>query len=72
MVGDALKKIAGDLRSQPDAPLRLINAIQSLQWVQATNSLLCSTDAETLLKLRSLIDDLDKPLRPMFIEVLRA
>jgi type III secretion protein C len=67
---EMLKKIAADLRSQPDAPIRLINAVQSLQWVQATNSLLCSTDAETLVKLRSLIDDLDKPLRQVFIEVL--
>ena len=67
---ETLKKIAGDLRSQPDAPLRLINAIQSLQWVKATNSLLCSTDSDTLGKLRSLIDDLDKPLRQVFIEVL--
>lgn len=67
---ETLKKIAADLRSQPDAPARLINAIQSLQWVQATNSLLCSADSETLVKLRSLIDDLDKPLRQVFIEVL--
>lgn len=67
---ETMKKIAADLRSQPDAPLRLINAIQSLQWVQATNSLLCSADAETLVKLRSLIDDIDKPLRQVFIEVL--
>jgi type II secretory pathway component GspD/PulD (secretin) len=67
---ETLKKIAGDLKSQPDAPARLINAIQSLQWVQATNSLLCSTDPDTIVKLRSLIDDLDKPLRQVFIEVL--
>ena len=37
----SLKKIAADLRNQPDAPIKLINAIQSLQWVKATNSLLC-------------------------------
>ncbi|HEY2809775.1 MAG TPA: hypothetical protein VGJ00_00055 [Rhabdochlamydiaceae bacterium] len=67
---DSLKKIAADLRSQPDAPLRLINAIQALQWVKATNSLLCSTDSDTLVKLRSLIEDLDQPLRQVFIEVL--
>jgi type II secretory pathway component GspD/PulD (secretin) len=67
---DTLKKIAADLRSQPDAPGRLINAIQSLQYVQATNSLLCSTDPDTLGKLRTLIEDLDKPLRQVFIEVL--
>src|SRR5579862_5528910 len=67
---ETLKRIAGDLRSQPDAPHKLINAIQSLQWVQATNSLLCSADPETIVKLRSLIEDLDKPLRQVFIEVL--
>lgn len=67
---ESLKKIAVDLRNQPEAPLRLINAIQSLQWVRATNSLLCSADPETLVKLRGLIQNLDKPLRQVFIEVL--
>lgn len=67
---ESLKKVAADLRHQPEAPLRLMNAIQSLQWVRATNSLLCSSDAETLSKLKTLIEDLDKPLRQVFIEVL--
>jgi type II secretory pathway component GspD/PulD (secretin) len=70
LIVESLKKIAADLRSQPEAPLRLINAIQSLQWVRATNSLLCSSDPETLAKLKELIQNLDKPLRQVFIEVL--
>lgn len=69
-IEESLKKIAGDLRNQPDAPIRLINAIQSLQWVRATNSLLCSSDPETLRKLSQLIDSLDIPLKQVFIEVL--
>jgi type II secretory pathway component GspD/PulD (secretin) len=69
-IEEALKKIAGDLRNQPDAPIKLINAIQSLQWVKATNSLLCSADAETLLRLNKLVESLDIPLRQVFIEVL--
>ncbi len=69
-IEDALKKIAADLRNQPDAPLNLINAIQSLQWVKATNSLLCSSDPDTLDKLRRLVESLDMPLRQVFIEVL--
>lgn len=69
-IEEALKKIAADLRSQPDAPLKLINAIQSLQWVKATNSLLCSSDAGTLQKLNKLVESLDIPLRQVFIEVL--
>jgi type II secretory pathway component GspD/PulD (secretin) len=69
-IEESLKKIAADLRSQPDAPIKLINAIQSLQWVKATNSLLCSADAETLQKLNKLVESLDMPLRQVFIEVL--
>lgn len=69
-IEESLKKIAADLRNQPDAPIHLINAIQSLQWVKATNSLLCSADAETLQKLNRLVESLDIPLRQVFIEVL--
>lgn len=69
-IEESLKKIAADLRNQPDAPIRLINAIQSLQWVKATNSLLCSSDAETLQRLNRLVESLDMPLRQVFIEVL--
>jgi type III secretion protein C len=69
-IEESLKKIAVDLRSQSDAPLKLINAIQSLQWVKATNSLLFSADPVTLEKLNQLIISLDSPLRQVFIEVL--
>ena len=42
-IEEALKKIAADLRNQPEAPIHLINAIQSLQWVQGDQllALLC-------------------------------
>ncbi len=69
-IEESLKKIAADLKSQPDAPVRLINAIQSLQWVRATNSLLFSSDPATLDKLSRLVSSLDAPLRQVFIEVL--
>lgn len=69
-IEEALKKIAADLKNQPDGPTNLIQAIQSLQWVKPTNSLLCSADPETLLLLRKLIESVDVPLRQVFIEVL--
>lgn len=69
-IEESLKKIANDLKNQPDAPVRLINAIQSLQWVRATNSLLFSSDPTTLEKLNRLVSSLDAPLRQVFIEVL--
>src|SRR5581483_2812068 len=67
---ESLKKVAADLRNQPDAPIKLINAIQSLQWVKATNSLLFSADPGTLKKVKTLVSSLDIPLRQVFIEVL--
>lgn len=69
-IEESLKKVAADLRNQPDAPINLINAIQSLQWVKATNSLLCSSDSATLQRLQKLIESLDIPLRQVFIEIL--
>lgn len=69
-IEESLKKVAADLRSQPDAPIKLINAIQSLQWVRATNSLLFSADPQTLQKVNQLVSALDLPLRQVFIEVL--
>lgn len=69
-IEDSLKKIAADLHCQPNAPTKLIQAIQSLQWVKATNSLLFSADPETLEKLNHLVASLDLPLRQVFIEVL--
>lgn len=66
----ALRKIGVDLQSQPNAPHRLLGAIQSLQWVKSTNSLLASADEATLVALKKLINGLDVPLKQVFIEVL--
>lgn len=66
----ALKKIAVDLRSHPDHPQKLLEAIQSIQWVKTTNSLLFSADDDTIRRLNQLISSLDVPLRQVFIEVL--
>lgn len=69
-IEDAIKKIALDLGNQPERPVKLLAAIQSMQWVKVTNSLLCSGDPETLQALKKLIVSLDVPLRQVFIEVL--
>jgi len=66
----AMKKIAGDLINRPETPQKLLKAIQSIQWISATNSLLCSADEETLESLKKLINSLDVPARQVFIEVL--
>ncbi len=69
-IDEAIKKIAADLHNQPEKPTKLLDAIQSMQWVKMTNSLLCSGDPETIVALKKLISSLDVPLRQVFIEVL--
>lgn len=67
----ALRQIGNDLKtSKATVNEGLLNAIQSIQWLEVTNSLLCSGDAETLTKLRELIKNLDIPLKQVFIEML--
>ena len=67
----ALRQIAKDL-TLSNAPVNqnLLNAINSIQWLEVTNSLLSSGDNETLTRLRELIKNLDIPLKQVFIEML--
>lgn len=67
----ALRQIAKDLIAT-SAPVNasLLNAINTIQWIQITNSLLCSGDQQTLSRLRDLIKSLDVPLKQVFIEML--
>src|SRR5690606_31149718 len=67
----ALRQIAKDL-TLANAPVNqgLLNSINSIQWLEVTNSLLCSGDQETLTRLRELIKSLDIPLKQVFIEML--
>ncbi len=67
----ALKQIAKDLTaSGASVNVNLLNAINSIQWIQITNSILCSGDSEVLSRLRELIKSLDVPLKQVFIEML--
>lgn len=69
-IEEAIKKIAGDLKTKPQTSAKYIQAIQSIQWLKATNSLVCSGDKEVLGSVKKLIESLDVALRQVFIEVL--
>ncbi|MBS0620235.1 MAG: hypothetical protein JSS61_02100 [Verrucomicrobia bacterium] len=69
-IQEALKQVATNLATGANPPAELVEAINSLQWVQVTNSLLGSGQPDVLMKLRELIQNLDTPLRQVFIEVL--
>ncbi|MBU6446662.1 MAG: hypothetical protein KGQ49_04620, partial [Verrucomicrobia bacterium] len=70
-IQNALRQIARDLMVN-NAPVNsnLLNSINSIQWLEVTNSLLCTGDQETLTRLRELIKNLDIPLKQVFIEML--
>jgi type II secretory pathway component GspD/PulD (secretin) len=68
---DALRSVGADLSKNPTpANQALLTAINSLEWIKITNSLLCTGPQETLVRLRELIQNLDVPMRQVFIEVL--
>lgn len=68
---ESLKQITESLTKDSSAGnLSLANAINSLQWVSVTNSLLGTGDQHILEKLKELIENLDIPLRQIFIEIL--
>lgn len=69
-IQEAIKKIGADLKNNAGTPSKVIQAIESIQWVKTTNSLLYSGDEETLVSLKKLVASLDVPLRQVFIEVL--
>ncbi|MDX8431164.1 MAG: hypothetical protein SNF33_05100 [Candidatus Algichlamydia australiensis] len=82
----ALKKVATDLQETQTSKLTsptakpasvpssnatdLIEAINSIQWLEITNSLIGTGKPQVLAKLKELLKSLDSPLRQVFIEVL--
>ncbi len=66
----ALRRIADSLQSAGTTNIDLISAIDSIQWIESTNSLIFTGIAAALDRVRELIEEIDLPLRQVFIEVL--
>lgn len=71
-IESALQKLAIDFKKDKvsDKNQKLVEAINSIQWIQVTNSLVTTGDPQTLSKLKELLKSIDVPLRQVFIEVL--
>ena len=70
-IQEALQKIAKEFSARDGAINKtMLDAIQSLQWIQITNSLVSTGTSLALEKLKELIRNLDVPLKQVFIEVL--
>ncbi len=67
----ALKQVSQSIaRSDKQDHKALVDCVNSLQWIEVTNSLLGTGDATILEKVKGLIQNLDVPLKQVFIEVL--
>lgn len=66
----ALGRIAESLDKTGTSNADLVGTINSIQWIEASNSLVFTGTSESLLKVRELVDEIDTPLRQVFIEML--
>ncbi|CUI15969.1 component D of type II secretion pathway [Candidatus Protochlamydia naegleriophila] len=66
----ALRRIADSLQITGMANLDLIAAINSSQWIEASNSLIFTGTVPALERIKELILEIDVPLRQVFIEML--
>lgn len=69
-IEETVRRIAGDLATKTSTSPRYLNVLKSVQWIKATNSLVCSGDEDSLKNVKQLLQNLDSPLRQVFIEVL--
>lgn len=67
---DALGRVGFSLMETGSSNIDLISTIQSIQWLEGSNSLVFSGTAVTIAKVRELIDEIDTPLRQVFVEML--
>ncbi|NGX41886.1 MAG: putative type II secretion system protein D [Chlamydiae bacterium] len=67
---NALQRIGDSLQLQELANTDLVLTIQSVQWIETSNSLVFTGTDATIAKVKELIEEIDSPLRQVFIEML--
>lgn len=66
----AMLKIADSMRESDAVNQSLVATINSVQWLEPSNSLIFTGTPESLLKVKELVEEIDQPLRQVFIEML--
>lgn len=69
-VEPVLRQIADTLQQNERGNEDLIAALRSVQWLVGPNSLVLSGTPDSLDKINALIDEVDIPMRQVFIEML--
>jgi len=67
---DALQSIGDSLDLTGRGNEDLISTINSVQWIEASNSLVFTGISDAIAKVKELIEEIDTPLRQVFIEML--
>ena len=66
----SIRKIAISLMSTGLSNVDLVSAINSVQWIESSNSLIFTGTAHALEKIKDLIVEIDTPLNQVYIEML--
>lgn len=66
----AMQQIGASLQQTGTANVDLVSTINSIQWIESSNSLVFTGTSQTILKVKDLIDEIDVPLRQVFLEML--
>lgn len=66
----ALRRIANSLLATGSINEDLVSAINSVQWIEASNSLVFTGTAAALDRVKELVNGIDLPLRQVLIEML--
>lgn len=66
----ALRRIADSLQAAGNSNQDLVAGIYSTQWIESSNALIFTGTPSVLEKIKELIDEIDVPLRQVFIEML--
>lgn len=69
-IEQALTNISTSLSQTGNGNQDLISTINSVQWLEASNSLVFTGTSISLNKVKGLIEEIDTPLRQVFIEML--
>lgn len=69
LIEQSLRKIGQSLK-QTNTNADLVAAIDTIQSIEATNSLIFTGTTSALDKLKELIEEVDRPLRQVFLELL--
>jgi type III secretion protein C len=67
---DALSKIAASLQGCGQINEDLLCAINSGQWIESSNSMIFTGAPSALARVKELIEEVDAPVRQVFIEML--